>query len=134
MDRTTDTAQSVPLGLLPADLIGLGRKRLEVVLEAQSKLVDTLPALSREWMTYAEAERDLTAELLSKLTAARSIPESTAVYQEWLGRRVDMFAEKTRKLLADSQKLMDASARLFAIDLAGRKPETTAPAAARESH
>jgi hypothetical protein len=82
--------------LFPPELTGLARKRLDAVFETQSKLVDTLPALSREWMSFAVAEQDFTADLLSKLTAARSISELTAVYQEWLNRRMEMFAEKGR--------------------------------------
>jgi hypothetical protein len=115
-------------------VVGLGRKRLEAIFEAQSKLVDTLPALSREWMSYAQAERDLSSDLLAKLTAARSIPESAKVYQEWLSRRMDMLAEETRRMLADAQKLVDVGARLFAIDMAGRAPPAAGPTTAPEAH
>jgi hypothetical protein len=118
----------------PADLVGLGKKRLEAFFEAQSKLVDTLPVLSREWMSYAEAERDLSADLLAKLTAARSIPESAKAYQEWLDRRMDMLADETRTMLDDARKLADVGARLFAIDMAGKTPPSAQPTTAPEAH
>jgi hypothetical protein len=110
---------SAPLSSFPVDLVGLGKMRLQAFFDAQSKLVDTLPALSREWMSCAQAERELSSELLAKLTAARSLPDSARAYQEWLSRRIDMFADETRMLLADTQKLVDVGARLFAIDTAG---------------
>jgi hypothetical protein len=118
----------------PVDLVGLGKKRLEAIFEAQSKLVDTFPALSREWMSFAEAERDLSADLLAKLTAARSIPESAKAYQEWLGRRMDMLADEARTMLDDAQKLVNVGARLFTIDMTGRAPPSSPPTTAPGTH
>jgi hypothetical protein len=120
MEQQTGAATSTtPLSSFPVDLVGVGKKRLQALFDAQSKLVDTLPALSREWMSAAQAERELSSELLTKLTAARTLPESARAYQEWLSRRIDMFADETRMLLADTQKLVDVGARLFAIDPPG---------------
>jgi hypothetical protein len=131
-DHIGTTTASAASSSFPVDLIGLGRKRLEALFEAQSRLVDTLPALSREWISYAKAERELSSDLIAKLAAARSIPESARVYQDWLGRRIDMLADETRSLLADTEMLLDAGARLFAIDVAGRA--SAAPTAASELH
>jgi hypothetical protein len=119
---STTTATPTPamaLSAFPVDLVGMGKRRMQALFDAQSKLVDTLPALSREWMSAAQAERELSSELLSKLTAARTLPESARAYQEWLSRRIDMFADETRMLLADTQKLVDVGARLFAIEPSG---------------
>jgi hypothetical protein len=117
--QTGTTTPAAPLSSFPVDLVDLGNKRLQALFDAQSKLVDTLPALSRDWMSCAQAERELSSELLAKLTAARSLPESARAYQEWLSRRMDMFADETRMLLADTQKLVDVGARMFAIDAPG---------------
>jgi hypothetical protein len=117
--QTGTTSASAPLGSFPVDLVGLGKMRLQALFEAQSKLVDALPALSRDWMSCAQAERELSSELMAKLSAARTLPESARAYQEWLSRRIDMFADETRMLLADTQKLVDVGARLFAIEPAG---------------
>jgi hypothetical protein len=129
VDHNIDTAtRAAPLSSFPVELVGLGRKRLEAIFDAQSKLVDALPALGREWMSHAQAERELTSDLVAKLTAARTVPESARVYREWLARRLDMFAEETRTLLTDAQTLADVGARLFAVDMADRA--ATGPAAA----
>jgi phasin protein len=120
MEQQTGSATTAtPLSAFPVDLVGMGKKRLQALFDAQSKLVDTLPALSREWMSAAQAERELSSELLAKLAAARTLPESARAYQEWLSRRIDMFADETRMLLADTQKLVDVGARLFAIEQLG---------------
>jgi hypothetical protein len=34
--------------------------------------------------------------------------------QEWVGRRMEMFADDSRRFLADSQKYMEDSRRFFA--------------------
>ena len=117
MEQQTGSATTAtPLSAFPVDLVGMGKKHLQALFDAQSKLVDTLPALSREWMSCAQAERELSSELLAKLTAARTLPESARACQEWLSRRMDMFADETRMLLADTQKLVDVGAQLFAIE------------------
>src|SRR5258708_31713895 len=128
MEHKTGSATSAkPLSAFPVDLVGMGKKRLQALFDAQSKLVDTLPALSREWISRAQAERELSSELLAKLTAARTLPESARAYQEWLSRRIDMFADETRMLLADTQKLVEVGARLFAIDGSGNGNGATPP-------
>jgi hypothetical protein len=132
--QTGTTTASASFTSFPVDLVDLGKKRLQALFDAQSKLVDTLPALSREWMSCAQAERELSSELLAKLTAARSLPESARAYQEWLSRRMDMFADETRMLLADTQKLVDVGARLFAIDAPGKGTARAAPNTASEAH
>jgi hypothetical protein len=148
--QTGTTSASAPLSSFPLDFVGLGKMRLQALFDAQSKLVDTLPALSRDWMSCAQAERELSSELMAKLTAARTLPESlmakltaartlpesARAYQEWLSRRIDVLADETRMLLADTQKLVEVGARLFAIEPAGggNGAASTQHAPASEAH
>ena len=135
MEQQTGSATTAtPLSAFPVDLVGMGKKHLQVLFDAQSKLVDTLPALSQEWMSCAQAERELSSELLAKLTAARTLPESARACQEWLSRRMDMFADETRMLLADTQKLVDVGAQLFAIEPPGNGAAPPEPRPAAETH
>jgi hypothetical protein len=128
MEQQTGAATSAtPLSTFPVDLVDMGKKRMQALFEAQTKFVDTLPALSQEWISCAQAERELSSELFTKLTAARTLPESARAYQEWLSRRMDMFADETRMLLADTQKLVDVGARLFAIELPGNGSGAPSP-------
>jgi hypothetical protein len=135
MEQQTGSA-TTPLSSFPVDLVDMGKKHLQALFDAQSKLVDALPALSREWISCAQAERELSSELLTKLTAARTLPESARAYQEWLSRRIDMFADETRMLLADTQKLVDVGAQLFAIDApaSGNGAAPPEPRPAAETH
>jgi len=72
----------------------------------------TLQETNRQWFDRAQAEANLASEFASKLTAARSIPEAMATCQEWTSRRFEMMAEDGKHLFADTQKFMEAAARL----------------------
>jgi hypothetical protein len=58
-----------------------------------SEFFNTLQEMSRDWMATAEVELNL--KLSKKLTAAHSVPDAVAAYQEWLSER-SARARKTR--------------------------------------
>jgi hypothetical protein len=69
--------------------------------------------MNRQWFDRAQSEANLASELASKLTAARSIPDAMAAYQEWASQRFEMMAEDGKHLLADTQKLMEGATHLL---------------------
>jgi hypothetical protein len=76
-------------------------------------VLDTLEEINRAWVARAQSGVTLASELVSKLAAARSVPEAAAAYQECMTRHMELFAEDGRRMVADSEKLMRVSARLF---------------------
>ena len=60
-----------------------------------------------------QSEASLTSEFASKLTTARTLPDAMTVCQEWSQRRLELMAEDSKHLLADTQKLMDAGTRML---------------------
>jgi hypothetical protein len=97
----------------PAEFAEMGKKQVEAMVEVQKELVSAMDEASRGWAARVKAETDLAAEFSGKLTAARSIPETTAIYQEWMGRRMELFAQDSQRYVADIQKLTTAAARLL---------------------
>jgi hypothetical protein len=69
--------------------------------------------MSRDWMGRATAEFELGLELSKKLTAAHSVPDAVAAYQEWLSEEMNARVEDARLLMSNGQKFMDASSRLL---------------------
>lgn len=63
----------------------------------------------RGWSERMKKEFELAAELTTSLGSARSVPDTMRVYQDWLGRRMRLFAEEGQELMGDFQKLMNAS-------------------------
>jgi len=78
-----------------------------------SEFVNTLQEMSRDWMTRARAEVELSLKLSKKLTEAHSVPDAVAAYQEWLNEEMGARAEDARLLMSNGQKFMDASSRLL---------------------
>jgi len=81
--------------------------------QAGSEFVNALEEMSREWMTRARAEVELSLKLSKKLTDAHSVPDAVAAYQEWLSEEMGACAEDARLLMSNGQKFMDASSRLL---------------------
>ena len=99
--------------LMPAEFAEMGKRRVEEFVHTQTELVEKLQEMNRQWFDRAQSEANLASELASKLTAARSIPDAMAAYQEWASRRFEMMAEDGKHLLADTQKLTEAATHLL---------------------
>jgi hypothetical protein len=78
-----------------------------------SEFFNALQEMSRDWMGRATAEVELGLKLSKKLSAAHSVPDAVAAYQEWLSDELGARAEDARLLMSNGQKLMDASSRLL---------------------
>ncbi|MGA2313191.1 MAG: phasin family protein [Xanthobacteraceae bacterium] len=105
--------KSSSANLMPAEFAEMGKKRVDEFVNAQTELVEKLQEMNRQWFDRAQSEANLASELAAKLTAARSIPDAMAAYQEWASRRFEMMAEDGKHLLADTQKIMEAATHLL---------------------
>ncbi len=72
-----------------------------------------LQQLNQNWFDRMKSEVTLASEFAAKLTGVHSIPETANIFQEWASRRMEMAAEDTKRLVADSQKFMETRARLL---------------------
>jgi hypothetical protein len=78
--------------------------------------------IREKWLCRVKSEAELANQLVTKVTAARSIPDTTAAYGEWMTRHMEMLGEDNRRLWADVQKLMEASTRYVSIGVQQRTP------------
>jgi hypothetical protein len=62
-----------------------------------------------EWVARAMSEAELTAKLMEKITAARSMYDAMAAYQEWMRARIAQFEEDNRRLWGQTEKAMEAT-------------------------
>ena len=76
------TERSSLPNLMPTEFAEMEKKRVEDFVNAQTELVEKLQEMNRQWFHRAQSEANLASELASKLTAARSIPDAMAAYQE----------------------------------------------------
>lgn len=87
------------------------KKMSDAALAAQSQFVKALEEMSREAMSCATAEIERGLKLSKKLSAAHSIPDAVAAYQEWLSEEMNARTEDTRRFMAHGQKFMSAGTR-----------------------
>src|SRR5262245_35430399 len=112
-------ARSAMPNIDPAQFAHMGQKQVEALVDVQRELMGIIEEVNREWASRAQDEAKLATEFAGKLSTARSIPDATAVWQQWLGRRMEIFAEDSRKIAADSQKFMAATARALSSGWTG---------------
>jgi len=80
---------------------------------AGSEFFSTLQEMHRDWMARATAEIELSLKLSKKLTAADSVPDTVAAYQERLNEEMGARAEDARLLMSNGQKFMDTTSRFL---------------------
>ncbi|GEM_PF-2972191 len=119
-ERRNESAQQAGAA---AEVAADGRRRLEDFTETRTEIWDSLQDANRVLMERMQQEAALTAELASKLTASRSISETTTVLQDWTSKHIEMTTEDTRRLFSDAQQMFKAGARLWSNTAQAPSPE-----------
>ena len=113
-EAQTDKTQKSPLpNLISPEFTAMGKKRLEELVGMQAELLEALQEMNRNWFDRMQWEATLASEFATKLTQARSIPETATACQEWATKRTEMAAEDAKRILANGQKLAETGARLL---------------------
>lgn len=107
-------AKSKVPDLYQAALAETSKQRVEDMLKAQTELFQYLQELNQRWLARMQLEAAMASEFATKLAASRSFPETAAACQEWTNRRIELLAQDGQHLLADTMKVMEASARMLA--------------------
>jgi hypothetical protein len=110
---TANVDKTSPSSAIPLELVVIGNKRFKELAATQKELLEKVQEVNRSWFDRMQSEANLASEFAAKLTAARSIPETTTVYQEWTSRCMPMAAEDAKHLFADGQKMMETGAHLL---------------------
>jgi hypothetical protein len=82
------------------------QEQAKSVFAAQKEFLDA------NWFARAKSEAELATAMADKLAAARSMPDMTIAYQDWLGQRMQRCVEDSNRALADVQKLIQTGSRL----------------------
>ena len=100
-----------PLNL--AEVGKYGQNQLNALIEMQRGICTVVEEANRNWLARLEMERELTSDLATKLSSAKSFPDAAKVYQEWANHRMQLLTEDGQKLVADSQKILSSATRFF---------------------
>lgn len=86
---------------------------IDSMLDLQKQSLEYIAELNQSLMTRAQYESKLAADLVSKLVAARSIPEATSAWQECMQQQMQMNTDDVRRLLERNEQFMRVGAELF---------------------
>jgi Phasin protein len=116
MDQNGAQDSGAPAGpeMFPAEFAEAGKKRLEDMMRLQSEFLKYLQDVNRNWLEHLQSEAALASECANKITSARSIPQTASAYQDWANRRMELFAQDGRKLLAETEEFLETGARMLA--------------------
>ena len=73
--------------------------------DLQKELIDTYEQASRAWLKRVNSEISLWSELVTKLSATRSIPEALEIYQKCAAQRLQMAVEDGQRLFDECQRI-----------------------------
>ena len=92
-------------------LLQLGKRQTDTVLNLQKELLDAYEEASRAWLSRVKSEVELWSNLAAKLNASRSVPEGLKTYRDCVSQRVQMAAEDGQRLFDDGQKIIGVVTR-----------------------
>jgi hypothetical protein len=77
----------------------------DVATNLQKEFIDTYEQASRAWLKRVNSEIALWSELVTKLSATRSIAETLSAYQNCAAHRIQMAVEDGQRLFDECQKI-----------------------------
>ena len=89
-------------------------KRVGAVKKVQKQLLDTFEQFNRQQLVRSKQEAELASEFAGKITSARSVPDVINAYQNWISKRMALYAKDGRKLFDDSQRILNTTMKPLA--------------------
>ena len=89
------------------------QRQTSSIFAAQRDLLDSLAQMNEHWLERARSEAELAGTFASKLAAARSFPDATGVYSDWLSERINRYVADSNHVLLDVQKFIQTGTRFL---------------------
>ena len=109
------------------DRVVKAERQAESIFATQRELLDSLQQMNDSWFTRAKSEADLATTLVGKLAAARSLPDVTGAYRDWLALRLEKYVEDSNQVLLDVQRFFETGAGLLRNGKAANRPPRDIP-------
>lgn len=97
----------------PAGFGQFGGQQAEAFTSMQRELFSMVEEANKNWMKRAELERDMATELVTSLSAAKTLPDAAKAYQDWMTKRMQTLTEDGQKLFSESQKFITAATKFM---------------------
>ena len=111
--QETQTSKPLPAGPGSPEFAAMAMKGFEGLAQFQSELMNNIREANQKCLEHMQSEATLASEFVAKLAASHSASDTAAACQDYGKRRMELLTEDGQRLMADSQKLMEKTARLF---------------------
>ena len=116
MDQAYQTERAAQAGLASPEFVTGQRARVEELVAIQTQQMERLREIGGSWLARMQSEVTLASELSARLAAARTLPDVTSAYQEWIVRHMEAAAEDSKRVMAAAQTLADTEPSCFPGD------------------
>lgn len=99
----------------PPDPLKAGQAQIEGMLELQKEVLKTYEQISRGWLDRMKSEGELWCEMAKDMSAAKTVPEAMAAFQDCATKRMQMTADDVRRMMSDGQTMAGAFTRTMTI-------------------
>jgi hypothetical protein len=82
----------------------------DAMIEMQELIFDTFEEMNERCLARMVEETNLAAEVGTKLTAARTLPDAAELCQYWIARRMELLAQQGQQIVVDGQKFVQEAA------------------------
>jgi hypothetical protein len=96
----------------PNYIAATARQQVDSMLSIQKNLLELAEDMNQYWSGRARSEVELSIELANKIASARSVPDLTDVYRDWLGHRLQHCLNDSNRILVGFGKLIKAGNRI----------------------
>jgi hypothetical protein len=103
MARTNSIPTNDMIGSMP--FLKIGQERTQAAAALQKELLEAYEQAGRTWLARVRSEMALWTELVTTLTAARSVPDTLQAYTKCVSQQMKMTAEDGQHLLNDCQEI-----------------------------
>ena len=95
------------------DMNKFGIQQADKLKALQNEFTALFEEAKRAYTDRIETEQKLTAELISNLSQAKTVADGAKVYQDWVARHLQLWADDGRRAVSDAQKMFAATSRLM---------------------
>jgi hypothetical protein len=91
----------------------VGMQQADALKAMQNEFSTLFEEAKRAYTDRIETEQKLTAELISNLSQVKTVTDGAKIYQDWVAKHLQLWAEDGRRMVSDSQKFCAAASRMM---------------------
>jgi hypothetical protein len=95
------------------DVSAMGKQGIETLTAVQKEFLDAFGKANRTWASYLNEEATLASNFAKNITKATSVPEASAVYQDWAHQQMELLSRQAKKVFEDAQDFTKSCSQLM---------------------